>query len=428
MAEVKPFRGYLFNQKRFSSLADVVTPPYDVITPKQQETFYDKNPFNIIRIILGKDEPGDNSDKNRYIRARDFLNDWIDKKILVLDKKPAIYYLTQEFNIGNNARKIRKGFIALLHLEESIGKIVKGHEKTFVKPIEDRLRLMKECRANLSQVFALYSDQKRELDGYFSGLEGGKPDIDFTDFEGIRQRMWWISDGNIISDITAKMLNKKLFIADGHHRFQTSLDYQAKMKEKDPRPTGNKDYDYMMIYLTNMDDENLVILPTHRLLNNFNGYTQASFLEGVKEYFKLNVFNDEKSFMEKFNNSEDAIGFYLRGSRYYIASLRSEVDGDLIESNMLLRQLPTVILHNLILKNILKLKPKALKENISYSIDFKKIRDEVEADKGKVAFCLKPTRINQVKSIMEQGSLMPEKSTYFYPKVLTGLILNMHSK
>lgn len=428
MAKIKPFCGYLFNQKKFSGLVEVVTPPYDVISPQQQEAFYSKNLFNIIRIILGKDEAGDNADKNRYTRARDFLNNWIRKKILIKDEKPAIYFLTQEFMLENNIRKTRKGFIALLHLEKSIGDIVKGHERTFVKPIEDRLRLLKECRANLSQVFVLYSDQGRELDEYFSRVESGKPDIDFTDFEEIRQRMWRISDEDIVRDITAKMLNKKLFIADGHHRFQTSLDYQAQMRRDDSNPTGYKDYDYMMMYFTNMDDENLVILPTHRMVRRVVDFSPKSFLKEIKKYFAVEVLNKEVSFMEKFDRSKDVIGFYLKGNKYYIAKIKNGIEGDLIEKKTLLRQLPTVVLHNLILKKILKIEPPSLKEKISYSIDFKRLRDEVEGGNGSIAFYLKPTGIDQLKSVMQKGNLMPEKSTYFYPKVLTGLVLNTHSK
>jgi len=439
MANIIPFRGIFYNQEKIKELSRVVAPPYDVISGEAQERYYEMSQYNVIRLILGKDFPGDNEANNRYTRAGQFFQSWLEEGILIRDESPSIYLLEEEYELesdifgevetltGKGKIINRRGIIALAQLEDFSKGIVRPHEATMAEPKRDRLNLLRVCRANFSQIFTIYEDPKNRIDTLWKEKRNEAPLIDIINGENIRHRLWRIDDQRSLNWIVGGMRDRKLAIADGHHRYESALEYRNELRESNPRHTADEGYNYVMSYFVNMENIGLKIFPIHRAIRNFQGFERKSLIVGVREYFDVKMVTSLKELLGQMKNEKarHRIGMYTGGNEFYLLSLKEEVitEGFMRGRAEIFRQLDAVILHNLIIENVLAISPES-QGSITYSEKINETVANVRDGSHCVAFFLRPIKVSEFKAIVEAGEIMPKKSTYFYPKLLSGLIIN----
>ncbi|MCD5390927.1 DUF1015 domain-containing protein [candidate division NPL-UPA2 bacterium] len=442
MAEILPFRGIRYNKDKVGSLEVVTAPPYDVISSQDRDRLYEKNGYNVIRLILGKEFPGDDERNNRYSRAANFLQDWLKQEILKEDEEESIYVYVQAYSYRGK-RKVRRGFISLLRLKD-FGHGVLPHEETLAKPKEDRLRLLRACLANLSPIFTIYSDPDGAVDALLgpfapfrdaplTGLEEkASPLIDMEDEKGERHRLWPVSSPEKLKRLREIMSDKEIYLADGHHRYETALAFRNEMRQRSPHSTGSEPYNYLMAYLTNMEDEGLTILPTHRLIRDLPDLDIPALKAQINKFFKITELDKGEdqigkmlSSLEKMAESNCAFGM-SEGAKLHLLTLRDETIVDQLvkeERSREWKRLDVTILHRIILDHILAEGERMEEERITYLIDAEEAFQLVKEGKYQLAFFLNPTKVNQVKAIARAGERMPGKATYFYPKLLTGLVM-----
>ena len=412
MADVIPFRGVLYNMPRFSrkSGTDLVAPPYDVITPEYRRELYGKSPYNIVRIDFGEDEPGDNEEANKYTRARGFLDGWLAEGAMIRSQKPCFYSYEISYKIEGVEKKLR-GFLGLVKLEELGKGNIHPHECTHSSPKRDRLDLMRICEANVSPIFSLYSGRGTALPEVLKSADATEPYMEAVDRDGWVHRLWEITDDQMIGVLQRGLSDRAIFIADGHHRYETALEYQRERQQAD-RSLSSMPYDYVMMFLADMADEGLTILPTHRLVEEVppglldalsiyfdvekvTGFDVTSTLAGMKQVMGLYL--------------GDADGWYLL--RYKNVSLP--------ELPAALRDLDVSVLHELVFGRVLK------SVKVMYEMDVVRCLEMVKTKAYGAAFFLNPTEVAEVERVALASLRMPPKSTYFYPKLLTGLVLNV---
>lgn len=424
MAEIKPFRGILYNSEKVN-IAKVVAPPYDVISPSMQNRFYGRDSHNTIRLILGKEEKNDSSSNNKYTRARSFFKDWLKNRVFLRNKKSAIYIYTQQY-LNRGKKRTRIGFISLMKIEDPKESGILPHEYTLYKPKKDRMRLITKTRANLSPIFSLFQDRENRVNRILKSYIKSEEPIFVLETEGVLHKLWKMEDKNRIKKICSYMRGKKIFIADGHHRYEVALTYRNKMRKK----TGfNKNMDYVMMYFSNLNEKgNLTVLSTHRAVRNIGEKDINAIRKKLSKYFLIRKTKDVKSLvehLEKCPKRGHMFGMYVGKRFFYLLTLKESFSIDrLIESKKTraLKKLDVTILHDLILEKILSLANP--EDNIKY------IRNENDAvkvvEKGdyEVAFFLRHTEVIEMKAVAEKSEMMPQKSTYFYPKLLTGLVIN----
>lgn len=442
MAEVVPFRGYLYNHEKVKDISNVMAPPYDVISPQFQETLYQRHINNVVRLILGKTHPDDTPESDRYSRAARDFRDWINQEILIKGRMPAVYYYTQTYRLKDGAQRTRKGFIALAKLETFDSGKIHPHERTLAGPKADRLNLMKACKANFSCIFSLYSEPEKGINAMLEANTAGKPLIEAADDDDVINRMWGIDNTEVIKNIMDKMADKLLFIADGHHRYETALNYRSIMASSSKGYTGKEAFNYVMMYFSNMDDEGMTIFPTHRIVHSIAEFTPNAFLIKCSHFFDINEirFNKDKEpeirkmFLEKFDEMEKepvpSFGLAINGmDSYFILKLKSNnIMGQVFGCTIpdVFKSLDVTVLHSLIFGKILGLSAKSQEdqENLIYVKGVDEAMKALGQGKCQMAFLLHPTKIEQVKAVAQAGYVMPQKSTYFYPKLLTGLVIN----
>ncbi|MCK9409788.1 MAG: DUF1015 domain-containing protein [Bacteroidetes bacterium] len=422
MATIRAFRGIRYNQMKVT-IANVVAPPYDVITAEQQNGYYDKDPFNVVRLILGREE-------NRYGAAAKTYDEWQKNDALLRDLTPSIYPLVQTFKdaVGKEIR--RKGFIALCRLEEFEKKIVLPHEKTLSKAKEDRFKLFKATQSNFSQVFSLYSDAEKQIDHYLDPVHSTYPVID-VEFEGVRNQLWQLSEASSIDGIAKLMEPKQVLIADGHHRYETGLAYRDLMKSQNLNHTGNELYNYIMMFFTNLDDEGLVIFPTHRVIHSLRTYDGAKLVTTLQQHFDVQIYPTPQMMTDAMKrHTKFSYGFVSSHStKYFVASLKDESTLPVLVRDELpgeVKGLDVVLLHNYILRDLLGISQEAQEKklNIHYLQSVHQSVDEVASGASQIAFFINPTKIEQVRAVCKSGNTMPQKSTFFFPKLISGLVLN----
>ena len=438
MAEIIPFKGILYNLEKINNFADVITPPFDVISKKDQQKFYKSHPNNIIRLILGKSGQKDTNQNNRYTRAADQFNNWLSDGIMIQDTKPAFYLTAIDFSFEN--RKVtRYGLIALIRLEPFEKGVVLPHEKTFSGVRSERLELMKACRANLSSIFSLYADRNHVFDLLKEAALKNEPDLNFTDASGILHRLWRITDTNLHRHVFDSMKGSKIFIADGHHRYETALKYREYLSENDPDFNEDHPANYVMMYLCSMEDPGLVILPAHRMLREVDESRLNTSIEKAENYFDIKTISFKEETFEKAREefisclksdvSKNTIGIFVKNRlKFYLLMLKPNVmeqkfGNEIPES---LKYIDVTVLTRLIFMEILGFDRERLDNDklIGYSSIAEEAVEKVNAGKYDIAFILNPTRIEQVRRIAEEGLIMPRKATYFYPKVIVGQVLN----
>lgn len=420
MVEIQPLKALVYNQEKVD-INDVVAPPYDVITNEEQHTLYEKSPYNIVRLILS-------NAADRYADAKKSFENWQEEDVLVNTKKPAIFYIIQKYTTENGRHVERKGFIARNKIEDFSTKKILPHEYTMGGPKEDRLKLTRACKANFSQIFMVYSDPAMLIEKEIAPKYTSEtPFIDATDDKGVQNLVYIIDDADDIVKIQKLLEDKTLLIADGHHRYETAMNYSKECDSEDSK--------YVMSYFTNSEDDNLIIFPTHRIITKF--IEPYVLLESVKKYYDIQEFtfvsSNKKDVKEKFlaeleksNKTRISMGLYMKNvNKFYLLKLKDGVL-DLIEAPDVLKKLDLTVLHELIITNELGY----TKEEQMSQDGIKYIKQEFEAfdmiDKGtaEASFIMAYPKMQDIKDISAAGYRMPQKSTYFYPKLLSGVAIN----
>jgi uncharacterized protein (DUF1015 family) len=410
MADIIPFRGLLYDISKVS-LGEVVAPPYDIITDEGRESLYRQSPYNIVRIDFGKEEPGDNEAENKYTRARGYLDAWTKGGILTRSDKPSFYAYEMIYTI-EGVRKRLPGFLCLVRLEELGKGSIYPHECTHSNPKQDRLNLLKVCEANTSPIFSLYTSSGDGISGILSMRTLTQPHLQATDSSGNVHRLWPIDQADEIEIMKQELAGQAIFIADGHHRYETSLEYQRQMSAKKASASGEKPYDYTLMFLANLKDEGITILPTHRLVKEI----PKDIHRMISRYFSVETVTSDFDIRKNLSGRKNAFGFFMRQEKAW--TILTHRGGNLSEIHPDLREIDVIILHELIFKKILP------GVEIGYEMDITKGLDRVNRGKYAAAFFLNPTRVEDVEKSALSSMRMPPKSTYFYPKLLTGLVSN----
>ena len=431
--EIRAFKGFRFDSGVVGNAADCICPPYDVIDEQMRQKLYAKSEYNVARIVQAVPEPSDSPDEH-YTRAGASLNGWIAAGALKLDAKDSIYAYVQDFEISGEKCR-RSGFVALGKIEE-FGKGVKPHEKTLDGPKADRLKLMRQKVAQLGQIFMLYDDAKMVADEIIADARDGTALIDFVDDNGVQHRLFAIDDPKQVGAIEAMMADKQAVIADGHHRYETALNYYNETK--------NPAAQYRMMTFVNMRNPGLVVLPTHRLVANVENFDVGKLVEKMETAFEITRYQfdsgKEKIIMRQkmfdqlkieFEEMKNAFGVYAGGKAFYTAVLKDTASMDqFAEMSAAAKGLDVNVLHKLILEDVLGIGDEQLasQSNVKY---IKDIGDaitqsitKVDSTESQAVFFMNPTRVEQVKDIAAAGEKMPQKSTFFYPKIFTGLVIN----
>ena len=429
MVEVKPFRGITYNTKKFNNFDNLMSPPYDIISKMMQDQLYNNNDYNFVRLILGKKKQDDNEISNYYTRAKEFLEKWLSENILVGSEENSIYPYKINYEI-NNQKKIMNGFFILLKIDKNYEKI-RAHEKTLSKPKEDRLNLLRNCKANLEPIQLLYVDEKDEINKIIND-KINNPIFQIKAYDSFYHTLWKLEDKKIIEHIEKILKNKILFIADGHHRYQTAINFANEMSGKYQNYNDDSPFNYRMVILVNMFDEGLSILPTHRLVKK-DEIDINKFLSKLENYFEIieknitndNIINIEKKIMSDISSeNKKQFVLYLK-NKYYILTLKNLNLMDKVGDNhsKIWKSLDVSILQKLIFEEILNINQENLENHVFYTRDLKEAIRFVNEEKYNFSFLMNPTKINELKTIAESGEHMPQKSTYFLPKMLSGLVM-----
>jgi uncharacterized protein (DUF1015 family) len=438
MARVIPFRGILYNPDKIADSAKVTAPPYDVISPDQQAAFYERHPNNVIRLILGQAKKSDTEQDNPHSRSAAYFRQWMSQGILKQEDRTALYLKSISFR--HEGRTLtRYGLIALVGLEPFEKRIVLPHEKTFSKVRSERLDLIKASQCNYCPIFSLYADEGVILNTLKQAVEWFAPIVVFTDDQGHRHRLWRILDPAIHRQVTEAMQDKRLFIADGHHRYETALNFRNYLKDTDPTFSNRHPANHVMMYLCSMSDPGLIILPAHRLLKAVSAADMQQALEKARIFFEVGEYpftpGDRQAAERHFLNALEAgasrpsLGIYAhRWPVFYLLTLKAGVMDQLFadELDASVRHLDVTVLTRLIFMKILGFDQARLDNEklIGYASTSDKALQAIDAGAFDVAFILNPTRIEQIQEVASKGLIMPRKSTYFYPKVQSGLVMN----
>lgn len=431
MVEVIPFKGITYNQEKIEKLDKVMSPPYDIISEKMQIELYEKHPLNFVKLILGKEEPGDNEKNNRYTRAKKLFEQWIKESVFIESNKPAIFPYKIEYNIFRQ-KKILNGFFILLRLDPNY-ELVKAHERTLSKPKADRLNLLRACHANLEPIQLLYIDEKDKIRRLIDESLN-EPIIDIMGYDGFNHKLWRLDDEGLLSLIQNEFKDKILFIADGHHRYQTAINYANELKEKIGKTDENAPFNYRMVILVNMFDEGLSILPTHRLIKKSD--LDINFL--LRKLSKYFIVEEKKVELSGINfkkvskmiiddlktETEHKFALYIKG-KYYIFTLKDEtvMDDFAKDRSKTWRTLDVSILHKIILEHYMGITQDNIEDHVKYTrVDEEAIRF-VEDGQYNLSFLMNATKIDELKAVAEADEHMPQKSTYFLPKMLSGLVV-----
>ncbi|MDP8259720.1 MAG: DUF1015 domain-containing protein [Candidatus Gygaella obscura] len=417
MDKIIPFKGVFFNQKKIRDLSSVVCPPYDVINEKMRNVFSKRNSHNIVRIILSESK----NKKNKYEIAKTLFNDWLKNKILVKDEEPCIYLYRVSFKIGN-VKKERIGFISLLNLNINRKNKVYPHEHTHVVPKKDRLKLLSSVKANLSPIFVLYQDKKHFIQALCKQYSLRiKPFMTFK-FDGLINDIWRITDKRTIKEIQKITNASQLFIADGHHRFEVNKMYLEKMRKKQ-KAVDLKRFSYCMSYFLDATLSGVDILPIHRVIKNLKKQNSLDLIKRLKQYFIVKEIKNKKSFLAGLKKTSKTIGFY--NGRYYLLFLnnRTRLDKMIKGASVHYKDLSVVALNKLVIESLLGLKLLD-NEHIKYTHDLKEAVSMVDKKEADVSFLMNPVKIESLLGVAFSNEKMPPKSTFFYPKVLTGLLIN----
>jgi uncharacterized protein (DUF1015 family) len=408
MAKIFPFTPYRYSEIA-GPLVSLVTQPYDKITPAMRKTYLAQSPYNLVRVILGEPRDNDNASDNVYTRAAQHLRDWIAGGVLVREREPSLFAYFQEFRVPDTGEYLtRKGFIALGQIEDYSAGVVYRHEQTLSGPKKDRLELLRHTRAHCEQLFMLYPDPSGEIDSILMDASQGEPDCQVADEYGAEHRMWKISDPARVSRIQALMADKKLLIADGHHRYETAMAF------RDENP-GVDAASKVVMTLVNMHSPGLKILATHRLISDLDNFKEADFLRRSEAVFQVERIESIETLKTRWAEGKPGcvFGIAMQGGLY--AFQARDTQG----------QLDVPVLHKTLIAGVLGISEDQVREgkHLRYIRGLDSAIEEVKSATAQIACLLKPTSVEQVAEISFNGGVMPQKSTDFYPKLLSGLTI-----
>jgi uncharacterized protein (DUF1015 family) len=431
MATIRPFRGVRYNPEKIDDLSTVISQPYDRVRHGLQEKYYAQSPHTVVRIIKGREEPGDDEQNNVYTRARDYFQAWLKEGVLMREERPALYVLHQTFTLPNGDTKTRKGLIAALELSRFDEGIVLPHERTLSGPKVDRLNLMRATAANFGHIFMLYPGDRinQVLDAAIVNQPGFKLRELFE--HDVVQQFWPVTDTEVIQAVVEEMAPRRnLIIADGHHRYETALNYREEMRAAHPDAPANAGFNYRMVTLVSMEDPGLVILPTHRLILSYGQMSGPEALSRAEEkrYFKVTPVANRAALEAALAQAEPSHPcFGLYDGAYAVLKLRDPaVLAELLpDRSPDWRLLDVSVLHELFIERVLGIDKEAVerKTNIEYLRDPQMGYDAVDQGEAQFLLVMNPTRMAQVRDCTSAGEKMPQKSTDFYPKVVSGLVM-----
>lgn len=429
MVDIVPFSGYLYNQEKTGPIDQVIAPPYDVISPDDQEKLYANSPFNVVRLILGRESPEDTDQDNRYTRAAAVFSDWIASGVLTQDPTPTFYVYSQDYEFQGKQLS-RMGFFARVKVEDfSTGNIC-PHEFTLAKAKKDRTQLLETCRANFSPIFGLFSDPEGHVDKKLETVKREDPLAVVEDGQ-VTHRFWRLKDSKVIAAIAKSFADKKITIADGHHRYETALAFHKAHAGDVP------DSAHVMMFLTNLNSENMSIFPIHRVIRCPEAFAGKAFLSRISEFFEVEPIasgataEDISSLLQKSGTSENNISFvvYLGKNNAYLLKLKDT-------KNVIpflqpdepadMQVLDVIQLHALVLRQLLHIDTKRTdhQQYMSYKVDMTVAMGMVDSGEYDLAFFMNATKMDQVRRLAEKGIRLPQKATFFYPKLLSGLVIN----
>lgn len=430
MAEVRPFAGLRYDPAVVGDLASVVCPPYDVIPAEAQREYYQRSPYNAIRLELPLSEPNE-APGERYRHAGRTFREWLRAGVLKPEARPAIYVYDQEFSLYGRTQR-RRGLAVALRLEEWSRGVVLPHEATHAKPKADRLALMRACAANLSPLFALYDDQRGVVAEELGRATQLPPTVELLDEQGDRHALWVISEPALVAAVAAALSEQPLYMADGHHRYETALAYRDEQPQRGG--SGDEAYRFVLTVLSAVEDRGLVILPTHRVVRGVDPMRLATLLQVLERWFTVEPLPDDEALLREAlaEVGRDAPAFgicapALGDARVRLLRLR---DAGAAAAHMpqdhsaAWRQLDVSVAHALILEQSLGLVPEMIEDQVVYTRDAAEALRAVREGQGQLALLLNATRVAQVCAVAQARDRMPQKSTYFYPKVLTGLVVH----
>lgn len=427
MAEIKPFRALRYDLEKAGAIGELTCPPYDIVSEEQRQAYLSRNPYNVIRLELPRGE-------SPYEEAGKTLESWLSQGVLKTDMDEGVYIYEEEFLDQADHGDVKKlrGMICRVRLEDFANGVVLPHEETLSKAKRDRFQLMEATNCNFSQVYSLYQDERHVTRQRLDHLaETCAPRYEFSDGL-VTHRLWVVNDPVAISALEQDFTDRKLYIADGHHRYETALNYRDRLREQSVYMPGA---DYVMMMLVDMEDPGLVVFPTHRVIHGLEGFDPAALLETCGKWFEISPSGGrpetEAALEEHYRAGRHAFGFY-DGRGWQVLALRnsSVMDPLLPEKSPAYRQLDVTILHSLVLERVLGIDKEnmAAQINLSYTRSAEEAEQSVEAGESQCCFLLNPTRVEEIGAVAAAGEKMPQKSTYFYPKLITGLVMNRFSQ
>jgi uncharacterized protein (DUF1015 family) len=432
MVKVAAFKGITYNKEKIKDLDKVMSPPYDIISSKQQDSLYENSPYNFVRLILGRQFPDDDEENNRYSRAKKYFEQWQKERVLIGSEAEAIYPYKITYML-NNEKKTMNGFFILLHIDKDYKK-VKAHERTLSKPKADRLNLMRACYANLEPIQLLYIDEQGKINKEIQDSLNSDALIDVSGYDGFSHAIWKITDESIINSIKDYLDDEILFIADGHHRYQTAINYADEMVEKTKNTKSDAPFQYRMVILANMFDEGLAILPTHRLLHLPNSLTKEKLQSRLKKYFSVETFSRDNSIdpvkladhikKQIDTDSKHKFAIFFKDT-YFIITLKDEAVMDNLakDRSETWRKLDVSILHKIVIEEIMSITQENLEDHVKYTREDEEAIQVVDDKTYDCSIFMNATKIEELKAIADAGEHMPQKSTYFLPKMLSGLVM-----
>jgi uncharacterized protein (DUF1015 family) len=438
MAEIFPFRAFRYNEA-LVDLAKVLTQPYDKITPAMAEKYAAASPYNLIPIEKGESLPGDTPAENVYTRAAKALDNWIRERVVVQDAVPSMYAYFQGYTVpGTSERRMRKGFIAAGRIEDYSAGVIFRHEQTLSGPKADRLELLRHTETHTGQLFMLYSDPAAQIDALLDAAAAAKPEVEVHDEYGVAHRLWPVTDAQTIETIRREMADKKLVIADGHHRYETALAYRDERRARAGHTDPNAPYEKVMMTLFNTAGKGLTILPTHRVIANVPDFSVAGLRAALAGAFDVNSFSfggaaERPRAYEEFRRElargkeRRAIGAYAGGGAFHLFALSkgANLESLLPEVSPAQRRLDVVLLHRLILERGLKITPDAVRteKNITYEREMDAAIAAVDSGRAQISFLLNAVDVDTVAEMAMGGEVMPQKSTDFFPKLMSGITM-----
>ena len=423
MAEIRPFQALRYHQERAGDIASLACPPYDIISPAQREELLARNPYNVVRLELPQGE-------DPYGEAGRTLEQWLKDGVLTTDMDPGLYLYEEEFltQVDHGEQKKLRGLLCRVRLEDFANGVVLPHEETLSKAKEDRFQLMRATHCNFSPIYSLYQDEAHVTRQRMDNLAAGCPPwYQFSDGL-VTHRLWVVNDQAAIAALQEDFAGRKLYIADGHHRYETALRYRDHCQAENRYEPGAG---YVMMMLADMEDPGLVVFPTHRLVRGLENFDEEELLAACGEDFTLEPCGDRQESQEKllslYEQGRHAFAFWA-GKGWTVLTLKDPavMDRLLPEKSQAYRRLDVSVLHSLVLEKFLRIDREnmANQKNLTYTRDAAEAEDSVRRGESQCCFLLNPTRVEEIGQVAAAGEKMPQKSTYFYPKLITGLVMN----